>query len=113
MKEITLQENIPHSLVKNFGDPVLLDIRTDGHFFRTGKLLNAAVTFSGSEDRPGNSVLLSADPSVESDEYDLLLRLGELLKGKEALMTFHGTSSVLPFLSKKFKFPGDNPGRCR
>ncbi len=116
MKETILTGNDPHPLTAGFGDPVLLDLRMDGHYFRTGKLLDAAVTL---RDQAGTisdaadpseslykTVLLSAGSEIESDEYDLLRRLAELLQPHKVLVTFHGTSSILPFLSKKYKLYG-------
>ena len=101
---ILSEDTEPHPYLLRSGIRCLIDIRTEGHYYRTGRILDASCTFF-----TGNSWetwLLSCRADAEADEYELLVRFAELLGPQLSFMTFHGTSSCVPFLKKKYHLYG-------
>ena len=76
----------------------LVDIETEGRFWRTSRLLAArAITYG--------SPFLEYEwiAERESDEYDILAELSKVLMRSSCILTFNGNSFDLPHLSKKYQ----------
>ena len=76
----------------------LVDIETEGRFWRTSRLLAARVITYGS---PLEEYEWIAER--ESDEYDILSELAQVLMRSSCIMTFNGDSFDLPHLRKKYQ----------
>ncbi|MBR3277726.1 MAG: ribonuclease H-like domain-containing protein [Lachnospiraceae bacterium] len=76
----------------------LVDIETEGRFWRTSRLLAARVITYGS---PLEEYEWIAE--CESDEYDILSELAQVLMRSSCIMTFNGDSFDLPHLRKKYQ----------
>lgn len=76
----------------------LVDIETEGRFWRTSRLLAARVITYGS---PLEEYEWIAER--ESDEYDILSKLAQVLMRSSCIMTFNGDSFDLPHLRKKYQ----------
>ncbi len=76
----------------------LVDIETEGRFWRTSRLLAARVITYGS---PLEEYEWIAER--ESDEYDILSELAKILMRSSCIMTFNGNSFDLPHLRKKYQ----------
>ncbi len=76
----------------------LVDIETEGRFWRTSKLLTVHVIEYGD---PCTELSLYAER--ESDEYDMLSELSQVLMRASNIMTFNGNSFDLPHLRKKYQ----------
>lgn len=88
---------IPRS--PHFGDGAcLLDITTEGRYWRTSRLISASVICL----EQGEAVEKTWISEKEADEYDILFALSRLLPEIKTLFTFNGTSFDLPHLAKKF-----------
>lgn len=80
------------------GKACLLDITTEGRYWRTSRLISASVICL----EEGEAVLRTWISEKEADEYDILYALKDLLREMQPLYTFNGTSFDLPHLAKKF-----------
>ena len=76
----------------------LVDIETEGRFWRTSRLLAVRVITYGS---PLEEYEWIAER--ESDEYDILSELAQVLMRSSCIMTFNGDSFDLPHLRKKYQ----------
>ena len=76
----------------------LVDIETEGRFWRTSRLLAARVITYGS---PLEEYEWIAER--ESDEYDILSELAQVLMRSSCILTFNGNSFDLPHLRKKYQ----------
>ena len=76
----------------------LVDIETEGRFWRTSRLLAARAIAYGS---PLEEYEWIAER--ESDEYDILSELAQVLMRSSCIMTFNGDSFDLPHLRKKYQ----------
>ncbi len=72
----------------------VLDIETDSRFWRTSRFKNVRLADTEKE--------FIWVPEKESDEYDLLIALEELLSQYSHVLTFNGTGFDLPHLKKKY-----------
>ena len=73
---------------------------SDGHYWRTTSIKSFKVVYF---DESWKKRTWVADPSVESDEYSILESLVSCLENAKIICTFHGTSSMIPYLSSKLK----------
>lgn len=93
----TYKIELPHASV--FKESwCLVDIETEGRFWRTSRLLAARVITYG---RPIEEHEWIAER--ESDEYDILSELAQVLMRSSCIMTFNGNSFDLPHLRKKYQ----------
>ena len=76
----------------------LVDIETEGRFWRTSKLLAARAITYGSPLKEHEWIA-----ERESDEYDILSELAKVLMRSSCIMTFNGNSFDLPHLRKKYQ----------
>ena len=76
----------------------LVDIETEGRFWRTSRLLAARVITYGSPLEEYEWIAES-----ESDEYDILSELAQVLMRSSCILTFNGNSFDLPHLRKKYQ----------
>lgn len=89
---------LPHASVFKDGW-CLVDIETEGRFWRTSRLLAArAITYGGSPLEEHEWI-----SERESDEYDILSELSKILLRSSCIMTFNGNSFDLPHLRKKYQ----------
>ena len=88
---------LPHASL--FADGwCLVDIETEGRFWRTSRLLAARAITYGS---PLTEYEWIAER--ESDEYDILSELAKILMRSSCILTFNGNSFDLPHLRKKYQ----------
>ena len=93
----TYNIEMPHTSVFTNGW-CLVDIETEGRFWRTSRLLAArAITYG--------SPFLEYEwiAERESDEYDILADLSKVLMRSSCILTFNGNSFDLPHLRKKYQ----------
>lgn len=88
---------LPHASVFTDGW-CLVDIETEGRFWRTSKLLSARAIIYG---KPLEEREWIAER--ESDEYDILSELAKVIMRSACIMTFNGNSFDLPHLRKKYQ----------
>lgn len=92
----TYEIELPHASV--FADGwCLVDIETEGRFWRTSRLLCARAIIYG---MPCEELEWIAER--ESDEYDILSELAKVLMRASCILTFNGNSFDLPHLRKKY-----------
>ena len=93
----TYKIELPHASV--FKESwCLVDIETEGRFWRTSRLLAARVISYGSPLEEHEWIA-----ERESDEYDILSELAQVLMRSSCIMTFNGNSFDLPHLRKKYQ----------
>ena len=93
----TYKIELPHASV--FKESwCLVDIETEGRFWRTSKLLAARVITYGSPLEEHEWIA-----ERESDEYDILSELAQVLMRSSCIMTFNGNSFDLSHLRKKYQ----------
>ena len=93
----TYKIELPHASV--FKESwCLVDIETEGRFWRTSRLLAARVISYGSPLEEHEWIA-----ERESDEYDILSELAQVLMRSSCIMTFNGDSFDLPHLRKKYQ----------
>lgn len=77
---------------------VVLDLKTEGRYWRTSKTNSLFLIF-----RLGEEVCLEGFlAEKEADEYDILVEAAPHLEGPGALITYNGDSFALPHLRKKY-----------
>ena len=96
-KEILLSK-IPFSHSLKDGTAIL-DITTDGRYWRTSRLLGAdLIRISTAQDIP---VLISWISEKEQDEYDILTQLFKEIENSSVIITYNGTAFDVPHLTRK------------
>lgn len=88
---------LPHASVFTDGW-CLVDIETEGRFWRTSRLLSARAIVYGSPLEEFEWIAES-----ETDEYDILSELAKVIMRSTCLLTFNGNSFDLPHLRKKYQ----------
>ena len=84
--------NIPDQ-IKLSEDECILDIQTSGRYWRTG-LLEAVSVITG-------RTQITWYSEEEKDEYEILVKLSDVLRDISQLITFNGHSFDIPWLTKK------------
>lgn len=104
----TYKIDLPHGSVFRDGR-CLVDIETEGRFWRTSRLLAARAITYGT-----NCVELEWIAERESDEYDILSELSKVVMRSSCILTFNGNSFDLPHLRKKYQaYRAQDPTRGR
>lgn len=93
----TCKIELPHGSVFTDGW-CLVDIETEGRFWRTSRLLAARAIAYG---KPCEEYEWIAER--EADEYDILSELAKVLMRSECMLTFNGSSFDIPHLRKKYQ----------
>lgn len=93
----TYKIELPHGSVFKDGG-CIIDIETEGRFWRTSRLLAARAITYGS---PCAEFEWIAER--ESDEYDILSELSKVIMRSSCILTFNGNSFDLPHLRKKYQ----------
>ena len=96
--ERTILPELPAASAELGGPGIVLDLLTEGRFWRTSKITGLFLIHEDS----GNVLEESFTPEKESDEYDLLVEAAKRLEGPGALVTYNGDSFDLPHLRKKY-----------
>ena len=78
---------------------LVLDLLTEGRFWRTSKLKGLFLLYRGDRGLVEEVFL----PEKETDEYDLLVEAAPRLEGPGALITYNGDSFDLPHPRKKYE----------
>ena len=98
-------KDIKTRLIRRFEDTdfspgdAVLDLTTAGRYWRTSRLLRIDLIVYGDAHE---AVMQSLIAERESDEYDMLTALPDLLAGTGRIITFNGHSFDLPHLRKKY-----------